>query len=59
MKKKIDKSDYDEYVKERYRREREIDDLWVEERKLMKKINDLTLELHQDYPETRGEDPGY
>lgn len=37
MKKKIDKSDYDEYVKERYRREREIDDLWVEERKLMKK----------------------
>lgn len=56
---KLDKQNYKEYREERRRREQEVEDLWIEYRKLKKKIEEITDKLHQDYPETRGEDPGY
>lgn len=56
---KIDKSNYQKYRKERARREKEISDLCIKKRKLTKKLDELTQKLHDDYPETMGEDPGY
>jgi chromosome segregation ATPase len=56
---KPNKSNYEEYRKERNRREEEIRALWDKEHKIMKKIRDLETKLHDDYPETCGEDPGY
>lgn len=55
----VDKQNYKKYREERRRREQEVENLWIEYRKLKKKIEDVTDKLHQDYPETRGEDPGY
>ena len=48
-------------IRERRRSYREgyLDGLWEAYHIIMKKINDVTNELHKDYPETRGEDPGY
>lgn len=56
---KISKENYTEYRKERTRREEEVRKLWDKYHKLMKKIREAEDKLHQDYPETRGEDPGY
>jgi len=56
---KPDKKNYEEYKKERNRREEEIRKLWNQEHSIMKKIRKLEEKLHEDYPETAGEDPGY
>ena len=53
------KDNYLEYKKERIRRETEIRKLWDEEHAIMDKIRELELKLHKDFPETKGEDPGY
>ena len=52
-------SNYEEYRKERNRRETEVRKLWDEEHEIMKKIREAETRLHQNFPETKGEDPDY
>lgn len=53
------KDNYLEYKQERTRRETEIKELWKKERAMVKMIIELEDKLHKDFPETKGEDPGY
>lgn len=56
---KHSKENYEEYRKERQRRQEEVQKLWNEEHMIMKKIREMETKLHEDFPETAGEDPGY
>lgn len=59
MNKQPTKESYSEYRKERTRREEEVKKLWDKYRKLKREIHEAEQKLHEDYPETAGEDPGY
>lgn len=53
------KENYTEYRKERNRREEKVRELWDQEHEIMKQIREAEKKLHEDFPETAGEDPGY
>jgi len=49
----------EKYKIRRAYREGLLEGMWSAYRILMKEISKQETELHKDYPETRGEDPGY